>query len=181
MTTATKNLENDHEHILQLTEIMMRMARAGSNNLNHFKSVVNIIRSYADGLHHKKEEDLLFPLFEQRTAGGHCAPVGVMLMEHKQGREYVQGMIENIEKLENGDETALQYIHHNMLAYAELLQQHIYKENNVLFRMADEAFTVDDQSMLINKFIAIENSASDGSKVENFIAAINDLNKTYTN
>lgn len=179
MNTATQNLENDHVYILKLTEVMQKMATGGATDTNHFKSVVHIIRNFADGLHHKKEEDLLFPLFEQRTAGGHCAPVGVMLMEHEQGREFVKGLVESIEKYEGGDHAALQFIHHNMLGYAELLQNHIYKENNVLFRMADKALTADDQNILLNKFDKIESSAEEGSKKENYIAAIDELAKSY--
>jgi len=180
MNTATQNLENDHVYILQLTAVMQKMASKGATNINHFKSVVNIIRNYADGLHHKKEEDLLFPLFEQRTTGGHCAPVGVMLLEHEQGREYVKGMVKSIEDYEGGNEAALQYIHHNMLGYAELLQNHIYKENNILFRMADDALTEDDQNLLVNKFNIIESAAQEGNKIEDFISSIEELTKHYS-
>jgi len=180
MNTATQNLENDHVHILLLTDVMQKMAKSGASNINHFKSVVNIIRNYADGLHHKKEEDLLFPLFEQRTSDGHCAPVGVMLMEHEQGREYVKGMLESIEEYEGGNESALQHIHHNMLGYADLLQNHISKENNVLFRMADDALTEDDQNLLVSKFNTVESTAPDGGKIEDFIAAIDELAKAYS-
>ena len=180
MKTATQNLENDHVYILQLTEVMQKMAANGASNINHFKSVVNIIRNYADGLHHKKEEDLLFPLFEQRTAGGHCAPVGVMLMEHEQGREYVKGMVKGIEEYEAGNQAAIQRIHHNMLGYAELLQNHIYKENNILFKMADDALTGDDQNLLVNKFNNIESEAQEGNKVEDFITGIKELAKYYS-
>ena len=180
MNTATKNLENDHVYILQLTDIMVRMTKAQANDVNSLKSVVNIIRNYADGLHHKKEEDLLFPLFEQRNAGGHCGPVGVMLMEHEQGREYVKGMVENIELFEHGNEEALHTVHQNMLGYAELLQNHIYKENNILFRMADDIFSEDDQNILLDKFGKIESSAEDGQKMEDFVAAIDKLAKAYS-
>ena len=96
MKTATQNLENDHVNIIQLTQVMQQMTTGGATDVSHLKSVVHIIKNYADGLHHKKEEDLLFPLFEERAAGGHCAPVGVMLMEHEQGRAYVKGMLDNI-------------------------------------------------------------------------------------
>jgi hemerythrin-like domain-containing protein len=180
MKTATQNLENDHVYILQLTEVMQKMASGGANNIKHFKSVVNIIRNFADGLHHKKEEDLLFPLFEQRNAGAHCAPVGVMLMEHEQGREYVKGMLKGIEEYEDGNKAALQHIHQNMLGYAELLQNHIYKENNVLFRMADNALTEDDQNLLVDKFTKIESAAPEGNKVEDFISDIEALAMEYS-
>jgi len=179
MTTATQNLENDHVYILQLTDIMGRMVSSKSTNTEHFETVVDIIKSFADGLHHKKEEDLLFPLFEQRTAGGHCAPVGVMLMEHDQGREYVRGIVENITKFKNGDSTALDSIFNYMLDYSELLQQHIYKEDNVLFRMADEAFSDNDHELLVTQFNKVESEAEDGNKKEDYIKLIQNLGEEY--
>ena len=156
------------------------MATKMATDINHLKSVVNIIQNYADGLHHKKEEDLLFPLFEQRTAGGHCAPVGVMLMEHEQGRAYVKGMLEKISLYESGNEGALQLVYQNMFGYAELLQNHIDKENNVLFRMADDALSPGDQEMLLNKFDDIESGAGSGEKIEDFVAEIEKLEKIYS-
>ncbi len=180
MNTATQNLENDHVYILQLTDVMEQMVKKGATDVNHLKSVVHIIKNYADGLHHKKEEDLLFPLFEQRSANGGCGPVGVMLMEHKQGREYVQGMVDNIMAYEKGDEVALKKVYQTMLGYAELLKNHIFKENNILFRMADNAFSENDQKMLLEKFNKIESGAVPGDKIENFVDAINELSKKYS-
>lgn len=180
MNTATQNLENDHVYILQLTDVMERMAKKGARDVNHLKSVVHIIKNYADGLHHKKEEDLLFPLFEQRSANGGCGPVGVMLMEHKQGREYVQGMVDQIAVYEKGDEGALNQVFQNMLGYADLLKNHIFKENNILFRMADNAFSEEDQKILLDEFDKIEKDAHPGDKAEDFIEAIKELSNNYS-
>jgi hemerythrin-like domain-containing protein len=179
MNTATENLENDHVYILRLTEVMQQMTKKKATDIDHFKSVVQIIRKYADGLHHKKEEDLLFPLFEQKGAGSGCGPVGVMLMEHKQGRIFVQGMLDGIAQFENGDEKAIQKIYDNMLDYAGLLQNHIYKENNILFRMADDVFNDDDQETLLKQFDKIESGAREGEKIEDFVTAIATLEKIY--
>ena len=55
---ATTNLENDHIHILRLCDVMERMAQAGSIDPAHLEKVVSLIRNFADGLHHKKEEEL---------------------------------------------------------------------------------------------------------------------------
>lgn len=180
MNTATQNLENDHVYILQLTDVMEQMAKKGATDVNHLKLVVHIIKNYADGLHHKKEEDLLFPLFEQRSANGGGGPVGVMLMEHKQGRKYVQAMVDHIAAYEKGDEVALKQVFQNMMGYAELLKNHIFKENNILFRMADNAFSEDDQKILLDKFDKIENNAVPGSKVEDFVVAIKELSSSYS-
>ena len=39
-----------------------------------------------------------------------------------------------------------------MAGYAELLQNHISKENNILFRMADNALSEKDQQDLLKQF-----------------------------
>ena len=61
MDTATKNLENDHEYILRLIAVMEIMVLTVSTDLKHIEMVVNLIKNYADGYHHAKEENLLFP------------------------------------------------------------------------------------------------------------------------
>ena len=50
MNTATQNLENDHVHILRLTDIMLEMVEQKCTETDHFELVVNVIRKFADGL-----------------------------------------------------------------------------------------------------------------------------------
>mgnify|MGYP000474671764 FL=1 len=66
MNTATQNLENDHIYILRLTDVMLAMVEKQSVNTEHFELVINLIRNFADGTHHAKEEDLLFPLMGEK-------------------------------------------------------------------------------------------------------------------
>jgi hemerythrin-like domain-containing protein len=178
METATKNLERDHEHILHLIEIMERMTRADKVDIRHCESVVEIIRDYADGLHHAKEEDLLFPLMTKKGFPAEGGPVGVMLMEHEQGRLYVKEMIENITKYKAGELDAKSGIFSNMLSYGELLKNHIYKENNILYRMANQAFSEDEQQLLNAQFSRVESEYEKG-KLKDFISKINDLATAY--
>ena len=65
-------------------------------------------------------------------------------------------------------------------ATQNLENDHIYKENNILFRMADNAFSPEDQENLLNKFGDIESGANVGSRVEDFVAQINKLAKEYS-
>jgi len=66
MKTATENLENDHVHILRLTEVIMAMVENRSNEIGHFELVVELIRKFADGLHHAKEEDCFSRCWERK-------------------------------------------------------------------------------------------------------------------
>jgi len=107
MNTATKNLENDHVNILRLIDVMEKMILAKSTNTEHFEKTVSLIKSYADGLHHAKEENLLFPLMVKRGFSSEQGPIAVMLHDHAEGRDYVKGMTEGIAGYKMGNESAL--------------------------------------------------------------------------
>lgn len=179
MKTATQNLENDHIHILRLTSIMLAMVEQKSAEADHFELVVDLIRNFADGLHHAKEEELLFPLLGEKGFSPELGPVAVMLMEHVQGRNFVKGVIAGIDEFRKGNNDAIKSIYENMSGYANLLQNHIAKENNVLFRMADQMFSADEQQTLIEQFAVVESEADPEFNAENSIAKIDFLASFY--
>jgi hemerythrin-like domain-containing protein len=179
MKTATENLENDHVHILRLTEVMLRMAAIGSPDPAHVESVINIIRNFADGIHHAKEENLLFPKLAEKGLSPYQGPVAVMLHEHVEGRNYVKGMSENLGLYKNGKEDAATGIALNMEGYASLLQNHIAKEDNILFRMADNVLSLKEQSDLMTDFEKVESEQEEGTKPADYIFRINELAAIY--
>jgi hemerythrin-like domain-containing protein len=69
-----------------------------------------------------------------------------MLLEHKQGREYIALMNQSLESkdLANFKNTAIKY--------RDLLRNHIAKENNVLFMMADKLLDDNKQDELFERF-----------------------------
>lgn len=158
MKTATQNLENDHVHILRLTDIMEQLTIIQDPDINHLENIVEIIRNFADGIHHAKEEQILFPLLAKKGFSQTQGPVAVMLNEHIAGRNFVRGMSENIELYKKGHSDALGKIYYNMAGYADLLRSHISKENNILFKMADRVLSDKEQEDLLKAFEAAEKS-----------------------
>ena len=55
------------------------------------------------------------------------------------------------------DENNIEKIIENSRGYASLLQEHIYKEDNILYPMAEEALSEDTKNKILNKFNEIEN------------------------
>jgi hemerythrin-like domain-containing protein len=133
MNTATANLENDHVHILQLINVMERITQLKQVEVSHLESIVSLIRNYADGLHHAKEEKLLFPKMVEKGYSFEQGPIAVMLHDHEEGRNFVRGMAEHIALYKEGNISALDGVFSNMKGYIDLLRAHIAKENNVLF------------------------------------------------
>ncbi|MFH1120501.1 MAG: hemerythrin domain-containing protein [Bacteroidota bacterium] len=180
MTTATQNLEYDHVQILRLIEVMERITESAGPNLEHMETIIKVIREFADGLHHAKEEQLLFPLMVKKGYSNESGPVAVMLHEHVTGRNYVKGMTDNISLFKQGERIALSAIYSNMLGYADLLKNHIRKENNVLFRMADKAFTPAEQESLLHDFVKVEVNSESGHSKADYIAMIGFLAGFYS-
>lgn len=179
MKTATQNLEDDHIYVLKLTDVMKEFVRSETTDEEHIESIIDIIRNFADGLHHAKEEDLFFPALEKKGFLVQQGPVAVMLHEHIQGRNFVKGMLDNLELYKNGNKAAIKDIYQNMMGYADLLVNHIGKENNILFRMADKSLSGTEQAELLAQFEAIEQKRPSGSGVNDYIDRINALAQFY--
>jgi hemerythrin-like domain-containing protein len=179
MNTATKNLEDDHVHILKLIEVMERVIGSENPDVGHLESIVDIIRNFADGLHHAKEENQFFPFLSKRGFSLTQGPVAVMLHEHIQGREFVKGIADNIALYKGGNNSALGRIYSNMAGYAELLKNHIGKENNILFRMADRALSETDNRELLKQFEEAEKDHGAGSSSAEYLKRIQQLASSY--
>jgi hemerythrin-like domain-containing protein len=179
MNTATKNLEDDHIHILRLIDVMEYITLTDNPDVSHLEKIVDIIRNFADGLHHAKEENLFFPLLAERGFSTSQGPVAVMLHEHALGREFVKGIADNIASYKNGDKAALTEIFRNMNGYSSLLRNHISKENNILFRMADNALSEPDNNNLLNKFAEAEKNHVRSASSSEYSEQINELASFY--
>jgi hemerythrin-like domain-containing protein len=179
MSTATKNLEDDHIHILKLIEVMERVIGSEKPDVSHLESIVDIIRNFADGLHHAKEENEFFPFLSKRGFSLSQGPVAVMLHEHIQGREFVKGIADNISLYKGGNNSALGRIYSNMAGYAELLKNHIGKENNILFRMADRALSETDNQELLKQFAEAEKTHEAAYPSADYINRIEQLASSY--
>jgi hemerythrin-like domain-containing protein len=179
MNTATGNLENDHINILRLIDVMEKMILTRSRDNDHFDKVVSLIREFADGLHHAKEENLLFPAMVKKGYSTQQGPIAVMLHDHNEGRGYVKGMASGISDYRNGDESGLASVYENMQAYIILLRNHISKENNILFRMADSVFSENDQQLLLEEFARVEGQGINGVLPAEYILEIAKLEAVY--
>jgi hemerythrin-like domain-containing protein len=153
MQNVTKVLSEEHQNILKVIEIVLNECNQledGKEPVKEFfEDVLNFIKKYADGFHHVKEEDILFKAMLQNQGGMHCNPIPVMLMEHDEGRNYVKGM-----------ETALNEEHkqnliENARGYYYLLQQHIYKEDHILYPMAEEALGEHEKQKVDDAYNAV--------------------------
>ena len=138
---ATEILMEEHQVIEGVLGTLEGAALAVEQNKNvrpgFFLDAADFIRGFADGCHHRKEENVLFKAMSASGIPVQGGPIGVMLAEHERGRELTRAMRAGAEKWQNGDETGRLEALKAVNAYAALLRQHIAKENTILFPMAD--------------------------------------------
>ena len=155
---STTSLRRDHDLIEKVLKSMwstLPLLKSGKTIPEPIlNQVIDFSINFTDICHHGKEENSLFPELEKKGMPRNSGPIAVMLMEHEVTRKIGTRMKASSETyLRNGDATQLivdiqEYINH--------VVQHIWKENNRLFEMADMALRNDVEQ--VNKsLLEVEN------------------------
>ncbi len=142
-----------------------------------FLDAADFIKGFADGCHHKKEEGVLFPAMVDGGLSYQFGPVAVMLAEHDEGRVFTNAMRLAAQRLQDGDETAKDEVIQNAQEYVTLLRQHISKENNVLFSMADQVIPKNKHQKVNDDFDSIEHEETGEGIHEKYLALAERLEK----
>ncbi len=140
-TDVTQALVAEHRLILRMITLLERNApRTAIGDYvdwQFYLDGVDFIRNYADRFHHAKEEDVLFTALVRNGMPRENSPVAAMLMEHDQGRAFVLNMDTAVQKTLDGFPGLQITIAENALAYSALLRDHIGKEDDILYPLAE--------------------------------------------
>lgn len=146
-------LMKEHDNIIKLTDHILAVSKDilyGNVNGSAIRTITDVIKNYADGYHHKKEEDLVFrAMLDQLGELAEKLVTNGMLVEHDLAR-YERMMIdESLNKYEENqsDEARLELIGH-LMSYRSLLMRHADKENKVVYPFAMKNLPEDIQKKL---------------------------------
>jgi len=182
LNKPTDILTEEHNVIKRLIAVLHRAADRLEGGeavpAEVFRQAVDFIRTFGDKCHHAKEQDILFPALVERGMPQEEGPIAVMLYEHDQGRAYTSAMAEATEAYAQGDEKAKEKIITNARGYGDLLLQHIDKEDNVLYVMANRILSDSDQDELLEKFEAAEAAMGQGTH-EKYLQLVEQLEKEW--
>ena len=136
---STASLRRDHdliEKVIKSMEATIQLLTDGKQIPESILlPVIDFTKNFTDVCHHSKEEKSLFPALEQAGLPSNMGPVAMMLMDHQRSREIGTEMEESAKKyLSSGDSTKLIS---DMHLYVEHITEHLWKENNKLFMMAE--------------------------------------------
>ncbi|MGB9801148.1 MAG: hemerythrin domain-containing protein [Thermanaerothrix sp.] len=171
---ATHLLREEHEVITRVINALEEAARVvergGDISPQFFLDAAQFVRGFADGCHHKKEENVFFPALVAHGMAIEGGPIGVMLAEHDQGRRTIRALVAAAERWAQGDLSARTEVAQQARAYAALLRQHIEKENHVLFPLAEDILPPETQVHLVERFDHLEHEETGAGIHEKYLA-----------
>ncbi len=180
---ATEILKEEHKIIKNMLEILDRICEKLEKNekvnAEHLEKILDFIKTFADKCHHGKEEDLLFAAMEKVGIPREGGPIGVMLEEHRIGREYVKNMMDGLKEYKNADEDSIPQIVESARSYIGLLKEHIFKEDNILYEIADAHLSEKVQEQLVEEFEKFELEKMGKGIHEKYHHLIEELEKIY--
>ncbi|NWJ44437.1 MAG: hemerythrin domain-containing protein [Chloroflexi bacterium] len=157
---ATGVLREEHEAILKVMgffdKALDRLEATKPVPLDFLEGIVEFFSLFADRCHHTKEEEVLFPMMESFGIPRENGPIGVMLNEHTLGRDYVRQIGEGVARLQSGDNSGNALLITAGTSYSRLLREHILKENQVLFMLADNVLDATIQAKALAQFEKLE-------------------------
>ena len=136
---STASLRRDHELIEKAIKAMESTIQLLNDGKKIPESIllptIDFSKNFTDVCHHTKEEKSLFPALEQAGMPSNMGPIAIMLMDHKRTREIATQMEESAKDyLSSGNSAKLIS---DMKQYVEHVTEHLWKENNRLFMMAE--------------------------------------------
>lgn len=156
----TQALVTEHRLILRMITLLERNAPRTADgtysNWQFYLDGVDFIRNFADRFHHAKEEDVLFEALVKNGMPREHSPIAAMLMEHGQGRTFVKNMETAATEALNGQNGRERIIADNALGYAALLREHISKEDEILYPLAERVIPDTMREDIIAGYAAAE-------------------------
>jgi uncharacterized protein len=159
----TKDLQWDdflvaeHEMIERAMDVLkkeLKNVTKGGLDLFSLKRALDFLMEFGDKIHNKKEEDYLFPLMIERGIPKD-GPIRVMLLEHDEERALLQQMLLDVETIFEFSPDDKNTFKQKGLDYLKVRAEHIWKENDVLYKMGAQVLSAEDKTSLVQSFIKV--------------------------
>lgn len=160
MSNALDDLNHEHRVIERVVEVLERATTRLEHNqrvpIEILTDAVEFITGFADGCHHFKEEDVLFPVMANKSPQIKTGPVKVLLAEHDVGRHFVAQLKSAIASLEAGQAEGAPAAAKALAGYTQLLRKHISKEDQIFFPLASALLTGEELEHIAEQFEEVE-------------------------
>ncbi|PIQ14736.1 MAG: hypothetical protein COW67_12150 [Flavobacteriales bacterium CG18_big_fil_WC_8_21_14_2_50_32_9] len=167
-----KVMYDEHEVIVRAEKIIENLENTWENNPEEYadkvKKLVEFFREYADGYHHRKEEEVLFPAIKDHPDFVLQEIIDEFMEHHEGFREYAAEIIEAINEKDYVQSYKI------LKRYINDLLDHIAAENEELFVLAQNLMDENQLENIYFKFKDIDMELGESRKID-FEKLINSL------
>ncbi|WP_125154152.1 hemerythrin domain-containing protein [Clostridium rectalis] len=182
---AIETMIKEHDNIRRMLKIIRKycyeILKDEYVDYKDFYKIIDFVRFYADRHHHSKEENILFTIMDEQYNMLKNGPLTGMLIEHDMGRMYIHNLEEALKELEKGNQEAKLDIIANSISYTNLLNRHIYKENNTIYKFSEASLSAENKKRLNFECCKIESMASKNELQRKYVSLIKYLEDKINN
>ncbi|MDO8498486.1 MAG: hemerythrin domain-containing protein [bacterium] len=180
---ATKQLKEEHQAVLLLLSILRKIrekiGRKEEIPSQHLEEILEFFKVFVDKCHHKKEEGILFPMITGAEIPEEKGLIGDLLRDHAILHEYVKVIDESFTGFKAGDQRNVERLMEAAKSYITLLTEHISKEDDILFELADQYLLREADERMMEQFEYIEINQLGSGKHKQFERMLERLEKIY--
>ncbi len=132
-----------------------------------FIYAVNFINGFIEGSYFKKEEALLKSLEENGLTAEH-GPLAAMFNEIKQSHDLSRDMLSAARQWQEGDADGRTDLVWTASTYTSLLRRHIDRARSMIFPLAEQLISMDDQYKIAEAFNHIVFEGTEVKPVEQY-------------
>ena len=145
----------EHEMIERAMAVLkanLDKVSSGTHDKVQTGRAIDFLLEFGDKIHNTKEEKFLFRLMGKRGAPTEGGPIGVMLLEHDLERKLLIKMQMALDTLSSGTDDDRALFVKEGLDYLTIRAEHIWKENDILYKMGRQILSGDDTDFLLQEF-----------------------------
>lgn len=170
---ATELLKEDHQLIERalaaLATATLQLDRSEPVRAGFFLGMVEFLEGFVHALHYRREEGVLFAAMERAGAPRTAGPLGAVIREHEVSRATTRAIRAAAERWEASDDSAREDVANEARKYVSLLKQHIAREDQLIFPMAEDMIPEGDHFQVLDDIMQLQ---SDGRGQEFFGALV---------
>lgn len=172
MQTWTEILMTDHETTERVFAAFER-ALAGPTppSTSVVADALDYFTGYVERCHNHKEEDHLFPLAAERGMPREGGPLAVMIADHRSSEKALAAFRAAAGSYIAGRNDALPALSEAFAAYAAILKEHFWKENDILFPMARRILQAGDDERVLAGIADVEEAAGPDTRARYYALA----------
>ncbi len=156
MQKATEALEREHKVIQKavavMAQIVTQLEFRHTVGAEVLRDLLQFMREFSDQCHHGKEESFFFPYLQSKGVPSTGCPLSALKGEHVKSRQLLDDLnsaaAAYINDAERGRLTLIQVLQ----SLVALYPAHIWKEDYLLFPMADKILAESEQQLLLSQF-----------------------------